>query len=604
MVRIVSLLKQRALSIAVVLTTVILIAFTIVQYRWSEEVSEAAAVRLADTLQMAMTNWQIDLLRNLSEITTTLPLLPRMSDEPEGEAFIQGFEEWLSITRYRDLIAGMYILNPGLERQSARRLDPEMGRFGPSAWPVTIDQNALAQDTTETDMPTSSTAGGANNIPGMWQFQAEPPALIGVVAHAAESRPQQYLAIELDPLVFRDQIFSDLAHRYFQGTDGLDYEVAIRAGTTPRRVLYTSDPGFGSGEVTDADGTLNVFGRVQDPSTSSPITVFHEPSQHQGPPAARIFWLPLFDDGGIARDWELVVRHRRGGPLGTFMAETHRRDLAISFTAVLLLATSIGMLVMTSHRAQRLASLQMDFVTTVSHELRTPLAVINSAADNIAQGVVEEHGQLKQYGTVIGYQVRQLSGLVEQILLFASQNRGAQRFTLEPLAVTDIIDATLVSTEGLLQAAHFTVEQEIEPNLPPVRGDLVALSQCLQNLVTNALKYGRDQRWMRLRARLVEQDGSREIQIAVSDRGIGIAPREITRIFEPFYRSPSATAAQIRGTGLGLSLARRMATAMNGRITVTSEPGRGSTFTLHLPCAEDAVITRAEVPSPVAPRFG
>ena len=597
MMRIASLLKQRALSIAVVLTTVIIIVFTIVQYRWSDEVSEAAAVRLADTLQMAMTNWQIDLLRNLSEITTTLHVLPTLPDGGDGEKYAQQFAEWLNITRYRDLIARVYILDPASERPSAWRLDPGTGRFEPSAWPVAIDRDTLGQALAETDAPTSS-PDGADDSPRLWRFQADPPALIGGLAPLGERRSAKHLGIELDPDVLRDRIFSDLAHRYFQGTDGLDYEVAVTAGPAPRRVLYASDPGFGAGEVTDADGTLNVFGRILDSASNSPITVFHQPSQHQGPAAANISWLPLFDDGGIDQDWELVVRHRRGGPLGTFMAETHRRDLAISFTAVLLLVTSIAMLVMTSTRAQRLASLQMDFVTTVSHELRTPLAVISSAADNIAQGVVEEQGQLKQYGAVIGHQVRQLSGLVEQILLFASQSQGAQRFTLEPLAVTDIIDATLASSEGLLQAGHFTVERDVEPNLPPVMGDLVALSQCLQNLVTNALKYGRDQRWMRLRARLVERESSREIQIAVSDRGIGIAPREIARIFEPFYRSPSVTAAQIRGTGLGLSLARRIAEAMNGRLTVTSDPGHGSTFTIHLPCAEPTVIMRTDVLSP------
>jgi signal transduction histidine kinase len=593
MVGIISLLRRQALSVAVVLTTVIIIMFAVVQYRWSDEVNEATAVRLADTLQMAMTNWQIDLLRNLSEMTTTFQVVPSLPDRDEAAEHVQRVERWLNITRYQDLVARIYVLDPTLERPSAWRLDPETGRLDSAAWPVAIDREDLAQAVAETD-----------NIRDTWRFQAEPPALIGVSAHVNERGPAGYLVIELDPAVLRDRIFSDLAHRYFQGTDGLDYEVAVTAGSAPRRVMYTSDPGFGSREVGDADGTLNIFGRVLDPSTDSPITVFHEPSQQRGPTAANISWLPLLGDGGIDEDWELVVRHRRGGPLGTFMAATHRRDLAISFTALLLLVASIAMLVMTSHRAQRLASLQMDFVTTVSHELRTPLAVISSAADNIAQGVVEEPSRLKQYGTVIGHQVRQLSGLVEQILLFASQGQGAQRFTLEPLAVTDIINATLASTEGLVQAGHFTVEHDVEPGLPPVSGDLVALSQCLQNLVTNALKYGRDQRWMRICASLAEQDGRREIQIAVSDRGIGIAPREIARIFEPFYRSPSVTAAQIRGTGLGLSLARRIAEAMNGRVTVTSEPDQGSTFTIHLPCAEHTVIMRADLPSHTATPHG
>jgi signal transduction histidine kinase len=247
---------------------------------------------------------------------------------------------------------------------------------------------------------------------------------------------------------------------------------------------------------------------------------------------------------------------------------------------------SMCLLVVSSSRAQRLAKLQMDFVTAVSHELRTPLTVISSAADNIAQGVIEGKEQVAKYGSVIGNHARQLSGLVEQVLLFAATSKGYQRYTLQPLEVSEIIDATLASTDGLIRAAHFTVDREVEPGLPKVTGDLLALSQCLQNLITNALKYGRDRRWIGLRAVATEGENGPEVQISVADRGIGLTPAELAHVFEPFYRSPSVAAAQIHGTGLGLSLAKRIAEAMKGRVTVTSELGRGSTFTLHLPSAD------------------
>jgi signal transduction histidine kinase len=134
------------------------------------------------------------------------------------------------------------------------------------------------------------------------------------------------------------------------------------------------------------------------------------------------------------------------------------------------------------------------------------------------------------------------------------------------------------------------VEQQIEPNLPRIAGDLPALSQCVQNLITNALKYGQEQKWIGIQVRLTEHGlNVKEIQISVADRGIGIAPEEMRHIFEPFYRSPSVTAAQIHGTGLGLPLAKSIMDAMHGQVTVKSAPGRGSTFTLHLPCVEHSV---------------
>jgi signal transduction histidine kinase len=112
----------------------------------------------------------------------------------------------------------------------------------------------------------------------------------------------------------------------------------------------------------------------------------------------------------------------------------------------------------------------------------------------------------------------------------------------------------------------------------------------VQNLITNALKYGSEQRWIGIQARLTEHGlRGKEIQISISDRGIGIDSADLPHIFEPFYRSPLVAAAQIHGTGLGLPLARSIAEAMKGELTVRSVPGHGSTFTLHLPCVEQPI---------------
>jgi signal transduction histidine kinase len=512
---------------------------------------------------MSIVNWHIDLERNFAEITRALD-----GDALDGglETHARRFAEWERSTRYPQLVRAVYLVDAAIP--AARRFDERTGTFEPAAWPDTV-------------------VGGPGAVPRAgagWRFEPATPALLRPVASKETSGGSTWLVIELAPDVITQRIFPELAHRYFQGTDGLDYEIAVTAGQ-PRQVLYTSDADFGSSEVTDADGTLNIFGRTLAATTDSPMIVFHKTPRLKSDTGSPVTWFPLLRDAAVDQDWTLVVRHRRGGPLGAFLAGTERRDLVMSLGALLLLVASIALLVVTSLRAQRLAALQMDFVTTVSHELRTPLTIISSAADNIEQGVVQERAQITQYGSVIRNQVRQLSALVEQILLFARHNRTPQRFTLQPLAASEIIDATLASTEGLIRAAHFTIERDVEPGLPPVMGDKLALAQCLQNLVTNALKYGRDRQWLAIRARLVESGpDEREIQIAVSDRGIGIAKADLPHIFEPFYRSPAVTAAQIHGTGLGLSLAKATAEAIGGRLTVASEPGRDTTFTLHLPC--------------------
>jgi signal transduction histidine kinase len=115
-----------------------------------------------------------------------------------------------------------------------------------------------------------------------------------------------------------------------------------------------------------------------------------------------------------------------------------------------------------------------------------------------------------------------------------------------------------------------------------VHGDAAAFSQSLQNLITNSLKYGGNQQWVAVRAFLAENGGKREVCVSVEDRGIGIGSGELKHIFEPFYRSPAVVDSQILGNGLGLPLTKTMVEAMGGKLSVASERGKGSTFTLHL----------------------
>jgi signal transduction histidine kinase len=202
---------------------------------------------------------------------------------------------------------------------------------------------------------------------------------------------------------------------------------------------------------------------------------------------------------------------------------------------------------------------------------------------------------------VIRNQSRQINGLVNQVILFVSTQDLKGRYELEPLAVSDVVDAAVTSTAELIRKAGFTLEQHVSPDLPKIPGDLSALSQCLQNLITNALKYGDQGRWIAIRASAHGgQDHHPEIRISVQDHGKGIARAELHQIFEPFYRSREAIAGQIHGTGLGLPIAKSLAEAMGGRISVTSEVGVGSTFTLHLPIAGQLSVSSEAVGRTIA----
>jgi signal transduction histidine kinase len=248
----------------------------------------------------------------------------------------------------------------------------------------------------------------------------------------------------------------------------------------------------------------------------------------------------------------------------------------------------MGLVVFASHRAHKFAKVQMEFVASVSHELRTPLAAIFSAGENIKDGFVEGRENLKFYGFLITSQTRQLIELVDRILLYASTHSGKIQYVLRPLMVSEILQAVRKNTAELLEAAGCTLEQHIEPGLPCILGDHSAVCACLQNLIINAVKYGGADHWIGVSATGNKADkNTKEIRISVQDHGNGISSSELPFIFEPFYRSPKVVAAQIHGTGLGLPLAKHFAEALGGRVTVTSEVGVGSVFTLHLPVADE-----------------
>ena len=191
-----------------------------------------------------------------------------------------------------------------------------------------------------------------------------------------------------------------------------------------------------------------------------------------------------------------------------------------------------------------------------------------------------------------------MSELVEQILLFASTDDCRLPNTVEALSISAIIDSSLSKMDARIRDAGFSVVREIEPNLPSVLGNVMAISHCLNCLIDNAVKYSGESRSIEVRALAApgEDRTVQELRICVTDHGIGIDSAEMSRIFDPFYRSPRVQSAGIHGAGLGLSLTKRFAESIGGKLSVKSEPGHGSVFTLHLQFARDVTETGDDKP--------
>jgi len=409
-----------------------------------------------------------------------------------------------------------------------------------------------------------------------------------------------WLVIQLNPAVLQKEVFPELVQKSFGSSSAMDYYVAVRAvGDDGEHPVYSSAPGSGEEKSSPVDSALNLFGppfgRGGPPNGGMeffsapprPRSGEHAPQtdeQHM----ASLERLPRFDPFYYSQDmWQVTATHKSGS-VEAAVSALRRRNLIASFGVLGVLAITMGMIVMASQRARRLARLQMDFVAGVSHELRTPLAVISSAAENIAHGVVEDKQQLVRYGNTIVKQSRQLTQLVEQVLLFAATQQAQGRLGHGQINISAVIDAALEGTSSGVAAAGFTVDRRIESGLPTVNADFTALVRSLQNLITNAVKYGGENRWLRISAAAVKANGRiEEVKLTVEDKGIGIGKDEIKQIFEPFYRSPAVRESGIHGTGLGLPLARTIVEAMGGRITASSEPGKGSAFSIHLPVTQE-----------------
>ncbi len=287
--------------------------------------------------------------------------------------------------------------------------------------------------------------------------------------------------------------------------------------------------------------------------------------------------------------WTLMAKHRAGS-LEAAVGAVRMRNLGISSGVLLLLTLAIGLIVVSARRAQELARQQMEFVAAVSHELRTPVSVIGAAAGNLADGVVGDPQRVRKYGETIQGEARRLAETVERVLQLAGIAAGRAAAARTPVNPEDLVHESLAACRTEIDNAGVNVEVGIADNLPHVVGDVTALRSALQNLISNAVKYGGDARWLRVSARAVP--GSRlpvpgEVQFVVEDKGLGIEADDRKHIFEPFYRGREAVSQQIQGSGLGLNLVHRIAEAHDGSVHVTSEPGKGSTFTLSLPAVHD-----------------
>jgi len=236
-------------------------------------------------------------------------------------------------------------------------------------------------------------------------------------------------------------------------------------------------------------------------------------------------------------------------------------------------------------RLERLVHGERALLANVSHELRTPLARIRVALELAAEGDAE---RARRYLGEIGKDLEELDGLIADVLAAARLDAGGGAGLRIEAAPVDLAAVARDAAERF-RAAHEgrTLEIVVGEGLPAIRGDAGLLRRLVVNLLDNAAKYSEPPAPVAL---AVRGEGESAV-IEVTDRGIGIAPEDLPRLFTPFFRTDRSRARGTGGTGLGLALAKRIAEAHGGTISARSAPGDATTFRVVLPRAADPVRT-------------
>jgi signal transduction histidine kinase len=230
-------------------------------------------------------------------------------------------------------------------------------------------------------------------------------------------------------------------------------------------------------------------------------------------------------------------------------------------------------------REMTLARLKSDFVANVSHELRTPLALIRLYAETLELGRLTSKEKYQEYFRIIREESERLTALISNILDFSRIEAGRKEYDFKETDLPELVHSTLESYRFQIQQNGFAFEEKISGDIPPVLIDREAIARSLLNLVNNALKYSRDQKYISVS--LYRTIG--RVNLEVSDKGIGIPANEQEKIFEKFYRCGDPLVHNVKGSGLGLSLVRHIARAHGGDVSVESAPEKGSKFTIELP---------------------
>lgn len=277
--------------------------------------------------------------------------------------------------------------------------------------------------------------------------------------------------------------------------------------------------------------------------------------------------------------WKLLLTET---PTGFFsVLVTSGRGLYVSVFILIMFLMVLGLVftIFTLNQELRLNKLKSEFISNVSHELKSPLTSIRQMTEMLDQDRVRTDARKKEYYTSMVEQSVHLSHLIDNILDFSRMEDDRKKYRFEEVNLNDLLRGFLDGARERITETGFKIRYTHPDEVPLISVDKDAILQVFYNLVDNAVKYSGTSKIVEVFL-LVNPDG---FVIRVQDHGIGIPKREQEKIFERFYRCEEAHVQGIKGSGIGLTIVRRIVEAHHGELTLESTPGEGSTFSIYLP---------------------
>lgn len=259
-----------------------------------------------------------------------------------------------------------------------------------------------------------------------------------------------------------------------------------------------------------------------------------------------------------------------------------RRELLwYAFIAVplIVLLAGVGMTGAIIRREMALARMQSDFVSAVTHEFKSPITSVRLLLERLAAGRLPSPEAAGHYYAAMAQETERLERLVNRVLDAQQIDTGHRRYDLAPSHIEEIAADVIRHAQPVADAKRIAVDLHVNPPIPLVDVDRAVIADAIDNLLDNAIKYSPAGTTVAVRLHASDD----RVTVEVEDHGIGIDDDEIPRVFEKFYRARRGDLQNVRGTGLGLSLVKAAVEAHGGSVDVSSEPGAGSRFSLHLP---------------------